>query len=122
MPRATVDENATERYELETLPEGYVVLKKMTFGERARVREMTLQASMSARGSDDSLKMMVSQVDVDEYEFSHSIVEHNLEDANGNLLQFTRKGSVASLDPAVGAEISKLIDEMNSPKIDPKVS
>lgn len=123
MPRATVDTDTTKREELETLSEGFVVLKKMSFGERARVREMTIQASMGMRGSkDEGLQMSISQVDVDEYEFSHSIVEHNLEDADGRVLDFKRKGTVASLDPEVGAEISKLIGEFNEPTEDPKVS
>jgi hypothetical protein len=56
---------------------------------------------------------------VTEFEFRNCIVDHNLEDENGDLIDFTRPMQAWRLDPKIGAEISKSIDDLNqSPEDD----
>jgi len=42
MPAAVVDLNSTEKFELKSLPEGFVVLRKMTYGQKL-VRQQNAQ-------------------------------------------------------------------------------
>jgi hypothetical protein len=50
---------------------------------------------------------------VTEFEFANCVVEHNLEDADGQPLDFKQAWVVHTLDPRVGEEISTYIDELN---------
>jgi hypothetical protein len=119
MPRATSTGTSTERYDLKTLPPqegeegGYVVLRRMTYGEFMKRRNMTgLRFEQHGKqGMQGFLDMVNSKVT--EYEMSICIVEHNLEDDNGNLLDFKKPQHIRQLDPRVGEEISTLIDKMN---------
>ena len=123
MPRATHDIGLTEEFELDSLEGGVITLRQMTYGERVKVREMTMQLSMQAsRGRDDAtIEMEMTQMRVDEYEFGKSIVDHNLTDAEDSPLNFKKAGVVASLAPQIGTEISLLITRFNNPEEDPKV-
>ena len=126
MPRATHDIGLTEEFNLESLEGGVVTLRQMTYGERVKVREMTMQLSMqTTRGrqtNEATIDMEMTQMRVDEYEFSKSIVEHNLTDEADTPLNFKKSGVVASLAPQIGTEISLLIARFNNPEEDPKVA
>lgn len=118
MPRATADTTKTERHELKTLPEAYVVLKKLTYGQMLHRQEMAGEMAMKSqpgRGRNTPqeavIKMMQSLVT--EYEFRNCIVDHNLTDENDQPLNFSLPGTVMRLDPQVGDEISQLIDDLN---------
>lgn len=119
MPKATWDGSATERFDLKSCPpDGYVVLRRLSYGEmlhrRDMVSKMTFTAPGNGRGAKDvQSEMKIAQTIVTEYEFKQMVVDHNLEDASGQKLDFGRNGTVASLDPRVGEEISTYIDKMN---------
>ncbi len=125
MPRATHDVGMTEEFNLESLEGGVITLRQMTYGERVKVREMTMQLSMqTTRGrqtSEATIEMEMTQMRVDEYEFAKSITDHNLTDAADEALNFKKPGVVASLAPQIGTEISLLITRFNNPEEDPKV-
>jgi len=55
----------------------------------------------------------IMNVAVTEFEFRNCITDHNLEDDNGNLIDFTRPMQAWRLDPKVGKEIGERIDELN---------
>jgi hypothetical protein len=65
--------------------------------------------------SDDVMRqvMEVMNVAIMEYEFKNCIVNHNLEDDNGVLLDFSSSMALHNLDPKIGAEINRYIDELN---------
>jgi hypothetical protein len=115
MPRATVNIQETIRKDLKTLPEGYVVLRRLTYGQFLQRREM--MASMKFSGNQKTqgyeAEMAAAGRKVAEFEFANCIAEHNLEDDDGQLLDFRRSASVHLLDPRIGDEISSYIDEMN---------
>lgn len=128
MPKAVIDTQETFRYDLRTLPSdngdmgGYVVLRRLTYHQMMQRRDIAAKIGWEetrARGrnnrSEETVKAMMEIMNVAtmEYEFRHSIVEHNLEDAAGNLIDFTRPESYANLDPKVGAEINKYIEDLN---------
>jgi hypothetical protein len=55
----------------------------------------------------------IMNVAVTEFEFRNCITDHNLEDENGNALDFTRPMQAWRLDPKIGQEIGKYIDDLN---------
>lgn len=111
MPKAVASQD-TERKDLKTLDEGYVVLRKMSYGEILHRRDLAAKIGRAAGGDDVEFKLQF--LAVQQYEFSKCIVEHNLEkDDAGTLFNFKDAKDVALLDPVVGQEIETLIDGMN---------
>jgi len=116
MPRATVSTD-TERFELKSCPEAFVVLRRMSYGEFMQRQQLAMNMSMKAPGGNNSEEAEASfkmvQDKVAEFEFRSCITDHNLEDENGQLLQFKFPKAVHMLDPRIGQEVSALIDGMN---------
>jgi hypothetical protein len=48
------------------------------------------------------------------FDFVHCILDHNLEDENGNKLNLTNKADIARLDPRIGEEIDTFLGELNN--------
>lgn len=124
MPRATIDAEARQRFDLETLPggdgeeDGWVELRSLDYGQMLQRRDMAAKMAVEApdgQGGNpmDRATIEIIQRKVTEFEFATCVTDHNLEDANGQKLNFKFPQAVASLQPAVGAEISNLIDSMN---------
>lgn len=130
MPRATIDREETFHYDLKTLPSqngdkgGYVELRRMSYHQMMQRRDIAAKIGWEERRTtgrqsnkrgEETIKAMMEVMNVAtmEYEFKHSIVSHNLEDSNGNLLNFENPESFRNLDPKIGAEIGKYIDDLN---------
>jgi hypothetical protein len=109
-----------ERKELKTLEGGFVVLRRMSYGEKLHRSEMaTKQAAVPDEGSRkiSQLNIELLTMKVAEWEFANLIVEHNLEYAASDgpkPFEFKRKGELSKLDPRVGDEINAFIAEMNN--------
>jgi len=117
MPRGTVSYEP-QRYELKTLlPDGYVELKQMSYGqvvERRALMKLSVQMSGKGRNSDFKGEMAMASVQIQRFEFNHCIVDHNITDANDRKLNLSDPNDFAALDPQVGQEIEKYIGEMNN--------
>jgi hypothetical protein len=119
MPRATTNANDTERVELKSCPggeeedDGYVVLRRMNYGQMVRRRQMSM--AMTLRGVDNDTEGTIEAVNRNlvEFEFAVCIVEHNLTDDRNRPLDFKKGSTLDRLDPRVGDEISQAIDDMN---------
>jgi hypothetical protein len=122
MPRATVTQE-TVRRELRSCPEGYVELRTLSFHEMnsrsdiaARVyQEEQVPKKGQKRERPDTIRgyFEIMNVATTEYEFRNCIVDHNLEDENGQTIDFTRPMQSWRLDPKIGAEIGQYINELN---------
>ena len=115
MPSA-VRSAATDRKELKSLPDGFVVLQRMTYGqvvERRALMKLSLQMSGKAN-KDFKGEMAMASVEIQRYEFQHCIVDHNLEDDTGRKLNLNSANDFGILDPKVGQEIEKYIGDMNN--------
>lgn len=114
MPRAT-STSETTRVELATCPGGFVELRKFTYGEMIKRRE--LSTSMSAPMKDgknpEKMDLGLNLTASGLYEFKTAVVDHNLEDENGAKLNFKNANDVLRLDPLVAQEIEVAIDQMN---------
>lgn len=113
MPNATVKIDDTEKHDLKTLEGGFVVLRRMTYGEKLQRRQIAMQMEMQGKGKDAkmSLDMQVEQTAL--FEFSKLVVEHNLEDETGRNLNLGSPVDLVKLDPRIGDEIEALISDMN---------
>lgn len=111
MPRATVTQN-TERFELKACPEGFVVIRRMTYGEKLNRQEdiMNMQTGMD----DKKMQIQIMTKKVALQDFANLIVEHNLTDENDRPLNFKNAADVVRLDPRIGDEIGQYIDLLNS--------
>jgi hypothetical protein len=116
MPRATVSTEAT-RHDLKSCPGGFVLLKPLPFGKMLERREMASKMSMQQdsgkRQKDQKIDFSLMQRMARQFEFTHCIEDHNLEDEQGIKLNFGNRLALDALDPKIGAEIESLIDEMN---------
>lgn len=109
MPVGTVAKN-TERFELQTLPEAYVVVRRMTFGEKLERQDEML----NMRTQDKELSFQMMNKKLTTKDFGNLILDHNITDENERKLNFKDAKDVDSLDPRVGEEISTRIDSINA--------
>lgn len=110
--------NTTERCDLKSCPpDGYVVIRRMTYGEKLKRQSMMTKFKMEmGRNKSDAMNMDVDldQEKVSMWEFANLIVEHNLTDENEKPLNFKNIADIARLGPVVGEEIQTQIDKLNS--------
>jgi hypothetical protein len=117
MPKATATIVEPERHDLKSLPEGWVVLKRLTYGQKLERKAMASVASAETQGRGSrnmKLQMAMINEEAQLYDFTHCVVEHNLEDDSGNLLNLQDINAIRSLDPRIGEEIERLMDKMNN--------
>lgn len=112
MPNVTVSSDSGERVELKSAPGAFVRLRPLPFGKKLERRDkatrMSMEQETGGRFYIEALNRWSRQFD-----FEYCIVEHNLEDANGNLLDFSNPMTLDILLPKVGDEIESLIDKLN---------
>lgn len=114
MPRATVRKE-TEHFDLKSLPDGFVELKRMTYGQSVQRRALLKLTVESSKGKKDFKgEMAMASEEIQLFEFKNCIVDHNLEDEEGNKLNLTIGAGLAQLDPKIGQEIEKYIGDMNN--------
>lgn len=124
MPLAVVTDMGGKRHELTSCPGAYVVLRQMTYGEWQRRSDLVSRISIETANQKDrrsrgTVRDLVQRVDTQSmevalFEFKTCIIEHNLEDESGRTLQLGNRMDLERLDPRIGREIGKLIDDMNS--------
>jgi len=118
VPRATVVIQK-EKYDLETLPGGWVELRRLTYGEKLAKDAEAMRMKMAMDGKSKSVEAEVAIISeaVTLLEFAKCITNHNLtkEGPNGDdvPLDFRKAADVQMLDPRVGDEISGIIGKMN---------
>lgn len=114
MPRATADLTKTVRKDLKSCPGGFVLLRKLNNGERLHRKDIASNVQASGENEDEmSASIGINMSGVSQYEFQHSIVEHNLEDENGKTLNFHNKRDFDNLDGNIADEIDDYINKLN---------
>jgi hypothetical protein len=118
MPRATAQVSETKRFDLESLPGGFVELRRMTFGQVLERQSMITMSFIQEQEKGTKNKVTKSElaaanVQVTVFEFTKSIVDHNLEDEGGRKLNLATPADIQRLDPRVGQEIGRLISKYN---------
>lgn len=120
MPRA-VSIDSGERHDLKTLPgdgddQGYIVAKRLTYGEKLQRRAMSsaMKIQSSGKSKDWMGEMNMINEEATLFDFQRCITDHNLQDDNGNKLDFTKMSDIRKLDPRVGEEIDNILSDMNN--------
>lgn len=132
MPLATVSD-VPERKDLKTCPDGYVLIRRMSHGEKLYRSGFASKMKFDAGGS--RKKGMQGEIDLMQertslWEFANLIVEHNLtyqqnpQDVTSPELplDFKKAEHVKMLDARIAEEISTYIDELNNFEIDAESS
>lgn len=116
-----------ERFDLRSAPpDGFVVLKRLSYGQQMFRRSLLSKAKMETGGGGNrrdrrdkakqsftaELELMNEKVTL--FEFGNCIVDHNLQDANGEKLDFRNPEHVKILDGRIGEEIDELISDLNN--------
>jgi hypothetical protein len=126
VPRATVSVQ-TSKEDLKSCPGGYVELRRLSFGEKMERQSMLSKMKLrpqeeptnragrrnrKSAGMEGEVEMLQAEATL--FSFSRCIISHNLEDAEGNLLNLKSQRDIEKLDPKIGEEIDTLIDNMNN--------
>jgi hypothetical protein len=115
VPVATVKADSTERHELKTLESGYVVFRRMTYGETLERRALMKLSFTTKKGQKDLQgELAMGNRRIQLFEFQHTIVDHNLTDELENKLNLSDPVVLDKLDPRVGQEIEDIISRMNN--------
>lgn len=116
MPKATATVEAIRKDLVTCPPDGFVMLRQLTYGEYLKRRDMA-QRMEAVQGEDGrsptGMQVVVNSAAVAMYEFGNLIIDHNLEDENGKKLNFNDHQDVVKLDPRIASEIEKYITDMN---------
>jgi hypothetical protein len=90
VPVATVKADSTERHELKTLESGYVVFRRMTYGETLERRALMKLSFTTKKGQKDLQgELAMGNRRIQLFEFQHTIVDHNLTDELENKLNLS---------------------------------
>src|SRR5438034_3488147 len=113
MPVGSVSRNE-EKFDLETLPGAFIIVRRMTYGEKlSRQDEMfSMRANMEKNNS--QLEMALLNKKMALLDFGNLVLDHNITDESERKLNFKNAADVLSLDPRIGDEISYFIDRINS--------
>ena len=107
----------TVRRELESLEGGFVILRRLTYGQKLQRKNMTkLAIDMNSKSKDLKGELEMASREATLQDFKNCIVDHNLfKDAEETVkVNFANQMDVEFLDPRIGEEIEKYIDEINN--------
>lgn len=119
MPVATIIDSVSDKKPLASLPDAYVIVRRMNYGEQLARTGMATRFLVGSDGKNggnaDAFKgeLDIQTAEVALWDFANLVVEHNLTDANEHPLNFKNPAHVRSLHPKVGEEIGQIIDEWN---------
>lgn len=125
MPIATGVSTSNKKFELKTLEGGYVVIRRLTFGEKLDRKSFMDKVKVDSDGGGRNNKKISTEInmmnkEVTAFEFAACIVEHNLEYNAGTdeapdirLFDFRIPAHIRMLDGNVGDEINELIEKFN---------
>lgn len=117
MPNALASISEAERHELKTLPEGFVMVRRLTYGQKLERRAMSSSATAETggrRSKNMKLEMQMINEAATLFDFTHCIVDHNLEDDQGNKLNLATAQDIKRLDPRIGDEIEQILNDLNN--------
>lgn len=125
MPKAEASDKS-DKFPLKTAPpDGYVTIRKFTYGEQLKIRSLSARAHIAAqefegrgKGKDNGedsadVGMSFDMEGVAAFQFARAIVDHNLTLNDGTPINFRNRAHFAKLDDTIGAEIEELIDRYN---------
>lgn len=117
MPVATVTDNSVRKELKSCPPDGFVVIRRMNYGESLKRKEMMASIAMQMdgkKGEGTKMQMDILQEKTALWEFCHLVLDHNLTDEKDRKLNFKNPQDVMMIRGQVGDEIQQYINELNS--------
>lgn len=105
------------RRELTTCPGAWVEIRRMTYGQKLERQNMLkLGIEMNSRSKDVKGELAMANKEATYLDFKNCIVDHNLfKDAEETQkINFSSRMDIDFLDPRVGEEIDKYLNELNN--------
>lgn len=125
MPIGVITNAVSDKLPLDSLPpDGYVIVRRMNYGEkliRSNMAAKFLMSSPTKDSKDFQGQLDMQTEEVAYWDFAHLVVEHNVQDLDGRTLNFQNRNDVRKLDGAVGEEIGRKIDEFQNPEVTQEV-
>jgi hypothetical protein len=117
MPKATVD-MAPQMLSLKSVEGGSITVRPLSYGQKkARADIATRMYSEvdedQGKARDNRMYMDMLNRATTVYDFSHCILDHNLEDDQGRQLNFGNEATLDVLDPRIGTEIENILAKIN---------
>lgn len=112
MPRATVRTEGL-KVDLKSCEGGWVEIKQLPYYEMLVRRDRGGKLFFDAQ-EEGRVEIATLQAWARQYEFEHCIMDHNLEDDQGNKLDFSNEATLSILDPRIGQEIEDAIDKLHN--------
>jgi hypothetical protein len=102
----------TEHHDLKSLPGGFVLVRKLTYGEVLQRRSM-MKMQIEGQGTKDAraeIEMLNRNATV--FDFQRCVVF--ADEAESRKLNLANTSDLERLDPRVGQEIEQIIDTLNN--------
>jgi hypothetical protein len=114
----------TERFDLKTLSEGFVVIRRMNHGQKMTRGSLSdkMRFSSSKKSKDVQGEIDLMQREITIWEWTNLIEDHNLEEyinprkpeEGTRKLDFNRQIDIEKVDAKIAEEISTYISEINN--------
>lgn len=115
MPVATVSVEEIVKKDLKSLPGGFVRLRYMSYGESLERRAIMKLTINTKKGQKDLTgEMAMANARIQQYEYAHCVVDHNLTDEQDRPLDLHSERDLKRLHPRIGQEIEGYISDMNN--------
>lgn len=114
MPKAVVA-SEPKRFELKSCPpDGFVLLREMSYGERMVRNAQQGKMKLLKKNSEHLGEVEMALAALAKWDLANLVVDHNLEDESGVKLDLSSDRDLKKLSSRIGEEIGKYIDEMNN--------
>lgn len=117
MPIAVITENEEKCMLKSCPPDGYVIIKKMNYGQSLERQDMIAEIAMQMpkdKRVDPKMEIKFLQQKTALWEFANLILDHNLTDASQRKLNFQNPADVMLLQGPIGDEIQRHVNRLNS--------
>jgi len=122
MPNATVDPNETTRRDLKSLEGAWIEVRPLPYGmvlqRRDKASRMYMEANPQVSRKQATKELARFEIETMNewatlFDYKYCIVDHNLEDAQGNKLDLGSPMVLKLLNPKVGTELDTIISDLN---------
>lgn len=117
MPVGTITNTVSDQILLKTLSDGYVVVRRMNYGEELQRSALATKITLGGvTGKDLGGEVDIQTEKLALWDFANLVVDHNITDANERKLDFRNEADVRALNSTIGKEIGEIIDNFNDAK------
>ena len=114
MPKATINTTSTKHDLVSAPPDGFVELKRRSYGDSLERRDIMMTLGIKGEGKDAESAMKLQNRAVTAFEWAKSITGWNLVDENDVQLDWHKANIFDIIDPFIATEITQAIADMHA--------